>query len=118
MQKVAVLDTNKNVLAPTTPARARELLNKGKAAVYRRIPFTIILKRGIPESEIKLPSLRIKIDPGSKTTGLAVLNDTEVVFAAELTHRGLQIKKDLDSRRAIRRNRRSLSLRSNAKCKM
>lgn len=106
-QRVAVLDTKKNILAPCHPARAKELLDKGKAAVYRRYPFTIILKRAIPESEIKLPSLRLKIDPGSRTTGLAILNNTEVIWAAELTHRGLQIKSDLDSRRAIRKNRRS-----------
>ena len=37
--------------------------------------------------------LRIKIDPGSKTTGIAIVNDQsgEVVFAAELTHRGQQV---------------------------
>ena len=42
MSKVSVLDTNKNILAPCHPARAKELLDKGKAAVYRRYPFTII----------------------------------------------------------------------------
>jgi len=109
MLKVAVLDTNKNILAPCHPARAKELLDKGKAAVYRRYPFTIILKRAIPESEIKLPPLRLKIDPGSKTTGLSIVNDDtgEVEFAAELQHRGERIKEQLASRRAIRRGRRN-----------
>jgi 5-methylcytosine-specific restriction endonuclease McrA len=48
------------------------------------------------------------LDPGSKTTGLAILNDAsgEVVFAAELQHRGSAIKAALDSRRAVRRSRR------------
>jgi hypothetical protein len=41
MLKVAVIDQNKNVLAPTSGARARILLKKGKAAVFRRFPFTI-----------------------------------------------------------------------------
>ncbi len=52
--------------------------------------------------------LRIKIDPGSKTTGLAIVNDAsgEVVFAAELAHRGQTIKAKLDARRAVRRSRR------------
>jgi 5-methylcytosine-specific restriction endonuclease McrA len=52
--------------------------------------------------------LRIKIDPGSKTTGLAVVNDAsgEVVFAAELAHRGQTIKAKLAARRAARRSRR------------
>ena len=52
--------------------------------------------------------VRLKIDPGSKTTGLALVNDAsgEVVWAAELTHRGQQVKKHLADRRAVRRSRR------------
>jgi len=41
---VFVLDTHRQPLDPCHEARARELLNKGKAAVFRRYPFTIILK--------------------------------------------------------------------------
>ena len=50
----------------------------------------------------------MKIDPGSKTSGLALVNDAtgQVVFAAELTHRGQKIKESLDDRRAVRRSRR------------
>ena len=47
MEKVFVLDTKKRPLAPTHPARARQLLKRGKAAVYRQYPFTIILKREV-----------------------------------------------------------------------
>jgi 5-methylcytosine-specific restriction endonuclease McrA len=82
-------------------------LNGGKAAVFRRFPFTIILKRVVEDNA---PSpLRLKIDPGSKKTGLAIINDHsgEVVFAAELEHRGQKIKADLESRRATRRGRRN-----------
>jgi len=106
MSKVFVLDTKKRPLVPTHPARARQLLKKGKAAVLRKYPFTIILKREI--KEVGNQPFRLKIDPGSKTTGLAILNDNtgEVVWAAELQHRGLQIKKSLEKRRAIRRSRR------------
>jgi len=106
MSKVFVLDTNKHPLNPVHPGRARMLLSHGKAAVLKRYPFTIILK-GAVESPV-IESLRIKLDPGSKTTGLAIVNDTsgEVVFAAELTHRGEAIKKRLESRRAVRRGRR------------
>jgi 5-methylcytosine-specific restriction endonuclease McrA len=55
-----------------------------------------------------LAALRVKLDPGSKTTGIAVVNDAtgEAVFAAELAHRGMQIKERLDKRRAVRRSRR------------
>src|SRR5215510_2623286 len=100
--KVAVLDTTKKPLAPTTPRRARLLLKNGKAAVFRRYPFTIILKREIVNPSP--PDLRLKIDPGSKTTGLAIVNQEsgEVVLAAEIEHRGQAIKSSLDSRRSLR----------------
>ena len=41
---VFVLDKNRQPLDPCHPARARELLKAGKAAVFRRYPFTIVLK--------------------------------------------------------------------------
>ena len=86
--------------------RARRLLTEGKAAVSRRYPFTIILKRAVPAAQPDL--LRLKIDPGSKPTGLAIVHDRSgaVVWAAELSHRGQQIRDRLLARRAIRRSRR------------
>ena len=107
MSNVFVVDTNKRPLNTIHPGEARLLLNKGKAAVLKRYPFTIILKVEI--SDPVVAELRIKIDPGSKTTGIAIMNDAtgEVVFAAELTHRGQQIKKSLDDRRGVRHGRRA-----------
>ncbi len=106
MQTVFVIDTNKQPLAPTYPARARRLLTKGKAAVWRRYPFTIILKKEVEQPQVE--PLRLKIDPGSKTTGLAIVNDAsgEVVFGASLQHRGQDIRASLEDRRASRRSRR------------
>lgn len=106
MSKVFVLDTLYRPVDPVHPGYARKLLTSGKAAVFRRYPFTIILKREGEQSVAQ--SLRLKLDPGSKTTGLAIVNDAtgEVVWGAELTHRGQAIKAALDSRRAIRRSRR------------
>jgi hypothetical protein len=68
MSQVFVVDTNKQPLNPVHPGRARLLLKQGKAAVYRRYPFTIILKRVVEEPH--LAPLRVKIDPGSKTKGI------------------------------------------------
>ena len=104
MSLVCVLDTTRQPLAPCSPRRAKRLLDRGQAAVFRRVPFTLILQR--PIDNPTLPALRLKIDPGSKTTGFALLNGTKVIFAAELTHRGQRIKDALATRRAIRRNRR------------
>ena len=82
MSNVFVIDTNKRPLNPIHPGYARKLLKEGKAAVYRRYPFIIILKRVVNGP---VEPLRLKINPGSKTTGLAIVNDgsDEVVWAAE-----------------------------------
>src|ERR1700687_548950 len=106
MSKVFVLDTNKAPLNPLHPGRARLLLKQGKAAVYRRYPFTLILKRAVEQTHLE--PLRVKMDPGRKSTATALVNDgsSEVVWAAALTHRGEQIKRDMDKRRALRKSRR------------
>jgi 5-methylcytosine-specific restriction endonuclease McrA len=106
MSKVFVLDTNKQVLNPVYAGRARILLSTGKAAVFKRYPFTIILKVAVEHPQ--LDPLRIKVDPGSETTGLALVNEAsgEVIFAAQLCHRGQDIAEALASRRAVRRSRR------------
>jgi 5-methylcytosine-specific restriction endonuclease McrA len=107
MSRVFVIDANKQPLNPVRPGRARKLLTLGQAAVYRRYPFTIILRQAV--SHPVLVPLRLKIDPGARTTGLALVNDAtgEVVWAAELEHRGCAIKRSLDECRAVRRSRRS-----------
>ena len=64
MNLVFVLDANKTPLLPCHPMRARKLLESGKASVYKRYPFTIILKR-VVENPVD-PNLEIKVDPGSK----------------------------------------------------
>ncbi len=109
MSHVFVIDQEKRPLAPIHPGRARKLLSSGQAAVYRRFPFVLILQRQVCASEERPNPLRLKIDPGSKTTGLAVLNETtgQIVWAAELTHRGEQIHHALQQRAGVRRGRRA-----------
>ncbi|NET63185.1 MAG: hypothetical protein F6K63_01725 [Moorea sp. SIO1G6] len=67
---VFVIDTNKQPLNPISPKKARRLLDKGKAAVFRISPFTIILKTAVNNSTIS--PCQIKIDPGSKVTGFGL----------------------------------------------
>jgi len=108
MQRVFVLDLEKKPLMPCHPARARELLKKSRAAVYKRYPFTIILKDRVGGD---VQPVELKFDPGSKTTGIALVGHfergLEIVFGANLNHRGQKIKPDLESRRANRRARRN-----------
>ena len=74
---VFVIDTNKQPLNPISPKKARRLLDKGKAAVFRIYPFTIILKAAI-ESPVLIPC-QVKIDPGSRFTGFALVRENQVI---------------------------------------
>lgn len=102
--QIFVLDINRRPLTPCTPGIARSLLKAGKAAVFRQYPFTIILKKEVNATP---EAITLKLDPGSKTTGIALVQDTVVLFGAELIHRGQTIKASLESRRVLRRGRRS-----------
>jgi 5-methylcytosine-specific restriction endonuclease McrA len=106
---IFVLDTNKQPLEPCSPTIAKKLLKAGKAAVFRQYPFTIILKKAVQPKEVK--PCQLKLDPGSKTTGIAILQDNKLIWAAELTHRGQKIKDDLESRRSLRVGRRGRTAR-------
>lgn len=54
-----------------------------------------------------LRPVELKIDPGSKVTGLALVQDSEVIWCANLEHKGAEIKSDLQSRAVVRRSRRN-----------
>ena len=105
---VFVLDKRKQPLMPCSEKRARLLLNRGRAVVVRTYPFTIRLKDRVGGNT---QPLRLKLDPGSKTTGIAVIREQgqtqHVLTLMELVHRGRQIRKSLDQRRGFRRRRRS-----------
>jgi hypothetical protein len=101
---VFVLDTNRKPLTPCKPSVSRKLLNAGKAKVFRLYPFTIILNKEVTDTP---KPLTLKIDPGSKVTGLALLEGSKLLWVAEVTHRGQTIKMSLDGRRALRRGRRN-----------
>ncbi len=107
MSFVFLVDTNRQPLSPVHPGRARLLLKAGKAAVLKRYPFTLILKTAIEQPQVQ--PLRLKLDPGSRTTGIAIVDDEsgQVLFAAELAHRSQAIKKALEERRTVRRRRRA-----------
>ena len=94
---------------PCHPARARKLLKKGRAVVVRLHPFTIRLRDRVGGDT---QQIEIRIDPGAKTTGLALVRDDgEVLFLAEIEHRGARIRKAMQQRRNCRRRRRSANLR-------
>jgi len=107
---VFVLDRRRKPLMPCSEKRARLLLERGRGRVARRYPFTIRLTDRTVEESVLQP-VRIKIDPGSRTTGFAIVredkDETVVLTLAELAHRGARIRDRLTARRAFRRRRRA-----------
>jgi len=115
---VYVLDKKGRPLMPCTEKRARLLLERGRARVHYCVPFVIRLVDRL-QSESELQSLTVKIDPGSKVTGIALVREREkkvvVLSLIELVHRGASsIKKSLGQRAGYRRRRRSANLRHRA----
>ena len=102
---VLVVDKHKKPCNTISNAYARILLFKKQAVIHKRFPFTIRLKND--KAVLKDRSYTVKLDPGSKTTGVAIVDDkASVVMLAEIEHKGHIIKKNLDSRRASRKSRR------------
>jgi len=116
---VFVLDRRGNPLMPCSEKRAKLLLARGRARVHRLLPFVIRLV-DVRMQDCALQALRIKLDPGSRVTGMAVVRDAqhvhsdtgELAFGAvvlslmEILHRGRQISEALTARRQMRRRRR------------
>ena len=103
---------------PCSNARARILIRKGRAKVYRLFPFTIQL---IDRVSGELQPVAIKFDPGANTTGVAIVRkDPEdptkqtVLHLAEITHRGQAIRKHMIQRAIFRRRRRTANFRYRA----
>ena len=101
---VFVLDRHQKPLMSCSEKRARKLLARGRARVHRLMPFSIrLVDRTVNESALQ--PVKIKLDPGSKTTGIALVRESETVDDAtgeihttvhvlnllELHHRGKQI---------------------------
>ena len=115
---VFVIDGQQRPLMPCTGKRARLLLTRRRARVYRMQPFTIQLFDRT-QDDCVLQEVIVKIDPGSKTTGLCVARldadrAVHVIRLIELTHRGQRIKLNLMKRAALRRGRRQRNTRYRA----
>jgi 5-methylcytosine-specific restriction endonuclease McrA len=95
--------------------RARLLLERGRARVDKMYPFTIRL---VDRKSGDTQPLILKVDPGSKQTGLTIVREDEatttVVALFALKHRSAAIGKSLKRRAGFRRRRRSANLRYRA----
>ena len=107
---VLVIDKHKKPCNTISNAYARLLLLKKQAVIHKRFPFTIRLKND--KAVLKDRAYTVKLDPGSRTTGVAIVDDKDaVVMLAEIEHRGNVVKRNMDSRRAVRCHRRNRNTR-------
>ncbi len=90
-------------LMPCTPAKARKLLQTGKAQIIAHRPFTIQLTW---QCEGHVQEVRAGIDKGSSTTGIACVGNGQVLLSAEIHHRR-DVKEKMDDRRDRRKSRRA-----------
>ena len=101
--KVYVINKHGRPLMPCSPAKARHLLDDGKAKVKKRTPFTIQLIYG---SSGYTEEVILGVDAGSKTIGLSASTKKEELFAANVTPRN-DVVDILSTRREFRRTRRN-----------
>jgi len=97
---------------------ARKLLKEHRAVVVRLYPFTIRLKNRTEEESVVKP-VRIKVDPGARYTGIAVVREDNpgkpcLVAGIELEHRGNAIRDAMTKRSNYRKRRRSAHTRYRA----
>ena len=92
---------------PCSPAKARHLLDDGKAKVKKRTPFTIQLLFG---STGYTQEVILGVDAGSKTIGLSASAETKELFSAEVKPRN-DVVDLLSTRRESRRARRNRKIR-------
>ena len=99
---VFVLNMRGNPLMPTTPRKARKLLEHNRAKVIQRTSFTIQLLYATGETK---QNITLGIDPGYSTIGYSAVSDSKELIAGEVELRR-DIKKLIEQRASYRRTRR------------
>jgi 5-methylcytosine-specific restriction endonuclease McrA len=100
---------------PCSEKRARLLRERGRARVHSMEPYTIRL---VDRTDGATQPVVLKLDPGSKKTGIALVRLAEtaahVISLIEVEHRAAAISEALKQRAGYRRRRRSKNLRYRA----
>lgn len=106
-EMLIILDKNKRPLGFVSEKRAQQLLRDGKAVVHSIKPFVIRHKTKDARTCTKF-EYKIKIDPGSKETGISVIDlDNNVYMKIIIVHRGQVVVGNIKTRHDSRRNRRN-----------
>ena len=103
--KVPVIGPDRKPLMPTSPKRARKMIESGKATPFwSRGIFCIRLN--VEPSGRNVQPVVVGIDPGSKREGISIISEKEDFLHIQL-HARTQVKKKIKNRRDLRRGRRS-----------
>ena len=102
---VYVLNNDGSPLMPCTEAKARHLIEGGKAKVVRRTPFIIRLAF-LVEGEVNTESVTLGVDAGSSVIGVSATTEGRVLFEAEVEIRQ-DVPQNMEERRSKRSGRRS-----------
>ena len=102
---VYVLNNDGSPLMPCTEAKARRLIESGKAKVVRRTPFIIRLAF-LVEGEVNTESVTLGVDAGSSVIGVSATTEGRVLFEAEVEIRQ-DVPQNMEERRSKRSGRRS-----------
>ena len=82
--KVYVINKHGRPLMPCSPAKARHLLDEGKAKVKKRTPLP---SAGLPGSSGYTQEVILGVDAGSKTIGMSASTTKEELLSAEVKPR-------------------------------
>jgi 5-methylcytosine-specific restriction endonuclease McrA len=103
MQKVLVVNKHGRPLMPTTPRKARKLLESSRAKIYARRPFTIQLLYGCRGYT---QPVTLGIDSGYQTVGYSAVTEKDELIGGELKLlEGMSER--ITERRKYRRTRRN-----------
>ncbi|MCP4351767.1 MAG: hypothetical protein GY795_40410 [Desulfobacterales bacterium] len=100
---VFVINKNGTPLMPCRPAKARHLLDAGKAEAVNLFPFTVRLTW---DCEKNVQPVTVGIDKGSRETGLSCVGNGRILLSGIINHR-TDIKKKMEARSVNRRARRN-----------
>lgn len=106
-QKVYVQNMRGHPLMPTKPAKARHLLEEGRAEVVEKSPFTIRLKYATGENK---QEIRLGVDAGYSKVGFSAVTEKEELIEGVFELRN-DISKKLKQKRNYRRERRNRNTR-------
>ena len=101
--RIPVLNIRGKPLMPTTPAKARHLLEQRKAKVIKRKPFVIQLTIATGETKQKIT---LGIDSGYSQVGFSAKTEKEELILGELTLRK-DVSKKLEERKRYRKQKRN-----------